>query len=72
MIKDNHVAVAGGVGEAVRRAKAAGVTRIIVEVDRVDQNRTGACGRRHHLAARQYGSCDVARRGDVGWRADAY
>ena len=37
MIKDNHVAVAGGVGEAVRRAKAAGVTRIIVEVDRVDQ-----------------------------------
>lgn len=37
MIKDNHVAVAGGVGEAVRRAKAAGVTRIICEVDRLDQ-----------------------------------
>lgn len=37
MIKDNHVAVAGGVGEAVRRAKAAGIARIIVEVDRVDQ-----------------------------------
>ena len=37
MIKDNHVAVAGGVGEAVRRAKAAGVTRIICEVDRIDQ-----------------------------------
>src|SRR5882757_10633829 len=34
MIKDNHVAVAGGVGEAVRRAKAAGIARIIVEVDR--------------------------------------
>jgi nicotinate-nucleotide pyrophosphorylase (carboxylating) len=37
MIKDNHVAVAGSVGEAVRRAVAAGIERIIVEVDRVDQ-----------------------------------
>ena len=37
MIKDNHVAVAGGVAEAVRRAKAAGISQIIVEVDRIDQ-----------------------------------
>ncbi|MCO5104951.1 MAG: carboxylating nicotinate-nucleotide diphosphorylase [Burkholderiaceae bacterium] len=37
MIKDNHVAVAGGVGPAVARAKAAGVERIICEVDRLDQ-----------------------------------
>lgn len=37
MIKDNHVAVAGGVGPAVTRAKAAGVERIICEVDRLDQ-----------------------------------
>jgi nicotinate-nucleotide pyrophosphorylase (carboxylating) len=37
MIKDNHVAVAGGVAEAVRRAAAAGIGRIIVEVDRLDQ-----------------------------------
>ncbi|SCW37535.1 nicotinate-nucleotide pyrophosphorylase [carboxylating] [Sphingobium faniae] len=37
MIKDNHVAVAGSVEEAVRRAAAAGIGRIIVEVDRVDQ-----------------------------------
>ncbi len=37
MIKDNHVAVAGSVGEAVRRAAAAGIGRIIVEVDRFDQ-----------------------------------
>ena len=37
MIKDNHVAVAGSVDEAVRRAAAAGIERIIVEVDRVDQ-----------------------------------
>ena len=37
MIKDNHVAVAGSVGEATRRAAAAGIARIIVEVDRLDQ-----------------------------------
>ncbi|MDX5984953.1 carboxylating nicotinate-nucleotide diphosphorylase [Sphingomonas echinoides] len=37
MIKDNHVAVAGGVGPATARAKAAGISRIIVEVDAIDQ-----------------------------------
>ena len=37
MIKDNHVAVAGGVSAAVSRAVAAGIDRIIVEVDRLDQ-----------------------------------
>ncbi|MDB5700516.1 MAG: nadC [Sphingomonadales bacterium] len=37
MIKDNHVAVAGSVGEATRRAVAAGIARVIVEVDRIDQ-----------------------------------
>ncbi|HEY0113889.1 MAG TPA: carboxylating nicotinate-nucleotide diphosphorylase [Allosphingosinicella sp.] len=37
MIKDNHVAVAGGIAEAVRRAAAAGIARVIVEVDRIDQ-----------------------------------
>ncbi|GEN99511.1 nicotinate-nucleotide diphosphorylase (carboxylating) [Novosphingobium sediminis] len=37
MIKDNHVLVAGGVAEAVRRALAAGVREVICEVDRIDQ-----------------------------------
>jgi nicotinate-nucleotide pyrophosphorylase (carboxylating) len=37
MIKDNHVAVAGGVAEAVRRARDAGVERIICEVDKLEQ-----------------------------------
>ena len=37
MIKDNHVAVAGGVGEAVRRARDAGVRNIICEVDHLEQ-----------------------------------
>src|SRR3546814_12653600 len=37
MIKDNDVAVARSVEEAVRRAVAAGIHRIIFEVVRVDQ-----------------------------------
>jgi nicotinate-nucleotide pyrophosphorylase (carboxylating) len=37
MIKDNHILVAGGVEEAVRRARSAGIERIICEVDRLDQ-----------------------------------
>lgn len=38
LIKDNHIAVAGGVSEAVRRAKAAGLSLPVqVEVDRLDQ-----------------------------------
>lgn len=37
MIKDNHIAVAGDIGEAVRRALAAGIADVIVEVDRIEQ-----------------------------------
>ena len=38
LIKDNHVAVCGGVAEAVRRAKAANTDlEVQVEVDRIDQ-----------------------------------
>ena len=37
MIKDNHIAVAGSIGQAVGAARAAGIARIIVEVDRIDQ-----------------------------------
>jgi len=37
MIKDNHIAVAGGIAAAVAAARAAGIARIIVEVDRLDQ-----------------------------------
>ena len=38
LIKDNHVAVCGGVAEAVRRAKAADTgLQVQVEVDRIDQ-----------------------------------
>ena len=49
MIKDNHVAVAGGVAEAVRRAKDAGVERIILEVDRIEQIEPGLAAGATHL-----------------------
>lgn len=39
LIKDNHVAVCGGVGEAVRRARAVAghLMKVEVEIDRLDQ-----------------------------------
>lgn len=49
MIKDNHVAVAGSVEEAVRRAVDAGIERIIVEVDRVAQVRPALAAGATHL-----------------------
>lgn len=49
MIKDNHVAVAGGVAEAVRRAAAAGIMRIILEVDSIDQIEPGLAAGATHL-----------------------
>lgn len=39
MIKDNHLAVAGSVGEAVSAARAAGQTKIQVECDTLEQAR---------------------------------
>lgn len=49
MIKDNHVALAGGVAEAVRRAKAHGVERIILEVDQISQIEPGLAAGATHL-----------------------
>jgi nicotinate-nucleotide pyrophosphorylase (carboxylating) len=49
MIKDNHVLVAGGVGEAVARARAAGVQSIICEVDRVAQIEPALAAGASHL-----------------------
>jgi nicotinate-nucleotide pyrophosphorylase (carboxylating) len=49
MIKDNHVAVAGSVYAATRRAVEAGIARIIVEVDRIDQIEDAIAGGATHL-----------------------
>ena len=37
LIKDNHIAVAGSIREATRRAKAAGLENVQVECDTIDQ-----------------------------------
>lgn len=49
MIKDNHVLVAGGVAEAVRRAKEAGVQDVICEVDHLDQIEPALAAGASHL-----------------------
>lgn len=49
MIKDNHVLVAGNVGEAVRRARDAGVKDIICEVDRIDQIEPALAAGANHI-----------------------
>ena len=49
MIKDNHILVAGGVTEAVRRAREAGIERIICEVDRLDQIEPAIAAGANHI-----------------------
>ncbi|GAA0266221.1 carboxylating nicotinate-nucleotide diphosphorylase [Alteraurantiacibacter aestuarii] len=49
MIKDNHILVAGSVGEAVRRAREAGVKDIICEVDRIDQIEAALAAGANHI-----------------------
>jgi nicotinate-nucleotide pyrophosphorylase (carboxylating) len=49
MIKDNHVLVAGGVGPAVARAKAAGIAQVICEVDNLDQIEPALAAGADHL-----------------------
>ncbi|MBO9498289.1 MAG: carboxylating nicotinate-nucleotide diphosphorylase [Novosphingobium sp.] len=49
MIKDNHIAVAGSVGQAVGAARAAGIARIICEVDRLDQIEPALAAGADHL-----------------------
>ena len=49
VIKDNHVAVAGDVAEAVRRARDAGVKDIICEVDHIDQIEPALAAGASHL-----------------------
>ena len=49
MIKDNHVLVAGGVAEAVRRAREAGVKDVICEVDHLTQIEPALAAGASHL-----------------------
>ncbi|HEU4652095.1 MAG TPA: carboxylating nicotinate-nucleotide diphosphorylase [Croceibacterium sp.] len=49
MIKDNHILVAGGVAEAVRRARDAGIERIICEVDQLEQIEPAIAAGANHI-----------------------
>jgi nicotinate-nucleotide pyrophosphorylase (carboxylating) len=49
MIKDNHVLVAGSVGQAIGNARAAGIERIICEVDRIEQIEPAVAAGATHL-----------------------
>ncbi len=59
MIKDNHVAVAGGVTEAVKRAKDAGIERIILEVDQLEQIEPGLAAGATHLLLDNMGVAEL-------------
>jgi len=61
MIKDNHVAVAGSVGEAVRRARDAGVASVICEVDRLDQIEPALQAGATHLLLDNMGPATLAQ-----------
>jgi len=60
MIKDNHVLVAGGVGEAVRRARDAGVKDVICEVDHIGQIEPALSAGASHLLLDNM-DCDTLR-----------
>lgn len=49
MIKDNHIAVAGSVGQAIGAARAAGIARIICEIDHIDQIEPALAAGANHL-----------------------
>ena len=63
LVKENHAALAGGVGEAARRAVAGaeGADWVEVEIERPDQLRGGAGRRRRSGAAGQHGARRAAR-----------
>ncbi|WP_433911055.1 carboxylating nicotinate-nucleotide diphosphorylase [Sphingomonas yabuuchiae] len=60
MIKDNHVAVAGGIGPAVTAAREAGIARIIVEVDALDQIEPALAAGATHLLLDNMGPAQLA------------
>jgi nicotinate-nucleotide pyrophosphorylase (carboxylating) len=49
MIKDNHIAVAGSIGQAVGAARAAGVARVICEIDHLGQIEPALAAGADHL-----------------------
>jgi len=62
LIKDNHVAACGGVGEAVRRARAAvgHMVRIEVEIDSLDQLEEALAERPDTVMLDNFATSDIA------------
>jgi len=60
MIKDNHVAVAGGIGQAVGCARAAGIANVICEVDSLDQIEPALAAGATHLLLDNMGPATLA------------
>ena len=56
LIKDNHIAIAGGIVQALRRARAAAghLVKIEVEVDKLDQLKVALGARRRCRSSRQH------------------
>ncbi len=65
MIKDNHVAVAGGVEAAVASAVAAGIDRIILEVDTLTQIEPGIAAGATHLLLDNMGVASLSEAVDI-------
>ena len=66
LIKDNHIAVAGGVRQRSAAARAAGhLVKIEIEVERSINSRGAGCRQRRRGAARQHGCRDEARGGGI-------
>jgi len=61
MIKDNHVAVAGGISQAVGCAKAAGIANVICEVDSLDQIEPALAAGATHLLLDNMGPATLAQ-----------
>ena len=78
LIKDNHIAVAGGIRAVLERARAAAghLVKIEIEVDTLDQLREVLdCRARRRGAARQHGCRHACARrwrwSPAGWRIEA-
>ena len=70
LIKDNHVAIAGGIRPAVERvrARAGHMVKVELEVDTLEQLRGGAGAGGGCRAAGQHGPADAAPGGGDGRR----
>ena len=68
LIKENHIAAAGGIAAAIERCRAGSDLPLEIEVRNDARDRRGAGGRRQSPAARQHDRRRAARGGRAGRR----